>query len=259
MPKETINIEYKSSFNDAVIETITAFANTKGGKVLVGVDNNGTPIKGFMIGDETFQQWLNEIKNKTSPSVIPDITEVRQLGHIIAEISIPEFPIKPIAFRGRYFKRVGNSNHLLSAVEIADLSLKSLQVSWDSYPTVDKTMDDLDETAIVRFIDKVNDTGRFNLSGNNRRDNLTKLRLLKDNTVTQAAYLLFGKENIGYNVHIGRFKTPSLIIDDKIFHGNLFRTVEDAMQYITGHLKVAYGYFERCNDSLRFAPSRRDF
>jgi ATP-dependent DNA helicase RecG len=42
---ETQQIEFKSGFNDDVIETLVAFANTKGGKVLVGVNNNGIPIK----------------------------------------------------------------------------------------------------------------------------------------------------------------------------------------------------------------------
>ncbi len=45
--KENLNTEFKSSFNDEVIETLVAFANTHGGKVLLGVDNKGLPIKNF--------------------------------------------------------------------------------------------------------------------------------------------------------------------------------------------------------------------
>ena len=39
------DIEFKSSFDEGVIETLTAFANTKGGRILVGVDDKGEPIK----------------------------------------------------------------------------------------------------------------------------------------------------------------------------------------------------------------------
>ena len=35
MTKENQHIEFKSGFNDEVIETLSAFANTKGGRVLV--------------------------------------------------------------------------------------------------------------------------------------------------------------------------------------------------------------------------------
>lgn len=102
--------EYKSSFSDAVIETLTAFANTKGGKVLVGVDDTGKPIQGFTLGQETLQKWVNEVKNKTQPSIIADADVIRIKGVSIGELSVKEFPVKPVAFRGRYFRRIKNSN-----------------------------------------------------------------------------------------------------------------------------------------------------
>ncbi len=38
---ESETMEFKSSFGKEVIETLSAFANTKGGKVLVGVSDKG--------------------------------------------------------------------------------------------------------------------------------------------------------------------------------------------------------------------------
>ena len=64
------------------------------------------------------QNWLNEIKNKTSPSLIPDVDTVRVGNKTIVVFSIQEYPIKPVASRGKYFKRVANSNHLLSIFEV---------------------------------------------------------------------------------------------------------------------------------------------
>jgi predicted HTH transcriptional regulator len=45
MSNESLHTEFKPNFNEDVIETLTAFANTKGGKVLVGVDDNEQPVK----------------------------------------------------------------------------------------------------------------------------------------------------------------------------------------------------------------------
>lgn len=129
MNSENQNIEFKSGFNDSVIETLTAFANTKGGKVYIGVNDKGNPIKNFATGKESTQNWLNEIKNKTQPSIIPDVESVVMEGKEINCLSVHEFPVKPVAFRGRYYKRVKNANHQLSAIEIANLSMQSLQVS----------------------------------------------------------------------------------------------------------------------------------
>ncbi|AIM35482.1 hypothetical protein KO02_01510 [Sphingobacterium sp. ML3W] len=53
--KENLHTEFKSSFNDSVIESLSACANTKGGRVLIGIDDKGNPVKGFSVGDESLQ------------------------------------------------------------------------------------------------------------------------------------------------------------------------------------------------------------
>ncbi len=119
---ENEHTEIKSSFSNEVIETLTAFANTKGGQVYIGLNDKGQPIKGFTIGKETLQKWINEVKVKTQPSIIPDAERVLKDGSEIGILSVKEFPIKPVAFKGRYLKRVNNANHQLSLPEIADPS-----------------------------------------------------------------------------------------------------------------------------------------
>jgi len=237
--KETQYIELKSNFNDETIETIAAFANTKGSKILVGVQNNGVPVSGFEIGKETIQKHLNEIKNKTQPSIIPNAEIVNYQGSSILEFTIPEFPIKPVAFKGRYFKRVKNSNHQLSPVEISDMSLASLQVSWDAYTAADASIENIDLLKVKKFIDKVNSTGRFELTGT-WKENLEKLRLTNKGKISNAALLLFSKRDVIYNVHLGRFKTPSMIIDDKMLRLPLFEAVEECMKYLISQIKVAF-------------------
>ncbi len=50
--KESRNVEFKSSFGKEVIISLVAFANTRGGKVILGVDDKGT-AKGIELGSET--------------------------------------------------------------------------------------------------------------------------------------------------------------------------------------------------------------
>ena len=237
--KESLTVEFKTSFNEEVIETLSAFANTKGGKVLVGVANSGLPVKNFKIGEESIQQWLNEVKNKTQPSIIPNVEVINYKNNKVVEFSIQEFPVKPIAFRGRYFKRVKNSNHQLSPIEISDMNMQTLQVSWDSYPAQNTSMKDIDLKKVHEFINKVNEKGRFYLSGKHEAD-LNKLKLIRNGKISNAALLLFAKEEIIYNVHLGRFKTPSMIIDDRMLRLPLFEVVEETMKYIISQIKFAF-------------------
>ena len=69
--KESLTVEFKTSFNEDVIETLVAFSNTKGGTVYIGVSDKGK-AQGITVGKETIQNWLNQIKGKTSPQIIPD-------------------------------------------------------------------------------------------------------------------------------------------------------------------------------------------
>jgi len=235
---ESEKAEFKQGFNDEVIESIVAFANTSGGSVFIGVSDTGK-ITGASIGKETLQNWTNEIKNKTSPAQVVDITDHEIDGKVICQIRANEFPVKPVSFKGRYFKRVKNSNHQLSVHEISEIHLQSLQLSWDSYPYPNATVDDLDFDKVRLFITKVNNSGRFILP-EKVEDALNKLRLIVDDVPVNAAMLLFAKEGLNHNVHVGRLKTPSMIIDDKIYRGGLFEVVEETMRYIIGQIKVAF-------------------
>lgn len=234
MKEDTIT-EFKSNCTDGVIESLVAFANTKGGSVYVGIDDSGSPVNVFNIGPESLQKRINEIKMKTQPSIIPDADIVRIEGHEVAKLSIMEFPVKPVSFKGRYYRRINNSNHQLNASEISDLYMQSLQLSWDSYLYPKAEFDDLNEDKVIHFIEKVNDGGRFSLPSN-PYEALLMLKLIKENGVTNAAMILFSKENLFYNVHVGRFKTQSFIIDERMIRGNLFDVVDETVRFINSHL-----------------------
>ncbi len=161
--KENQHIEFKPNFNEDVIETLVAFANTQGGRVLVGVNDNGLPIGSFRIGKESIQNWLNEIKNKTQPSILPDVKVIEHQGVEIIEFKIPEYPVKPVACRGKYYKRVLNSNHQMSLSEISDLYLKTFNMSWDYYIDSQHSLDAISVEKINQFIAK-------RLQGNNYED-----------------------------------------------------------------------------------------
>ena len=88
---ESTQLEFKSSFQKEVIESLVAFANTKGGAVLIGVDDQGQP-KGIELQPETVKDWLNQIKNSTYPRIIPDAEVIEDSGKTIVKLSIQEQP-----------------------------------------------------------------------------------------------------------------------------------------------------------------------
>lgn len=235
---ENETTEFKTSFSDEVIISLVAFANTKGGTVYIGVKDDGN-VPGVEIGKETIQRWTNEIKLKTEPAIIPTIEVLQYFEKTISTIRVQEFPVKPLSFKGRFYKRINNANHQLNVSEISDIYLQSMQYSWDSYTAAGYNYTDLDEEKIRRFTNKVNEKGRFSLMGS-PKECLEKLRFADGSKITNAAVLLFAKEEIAHNVHIGRLKTPTLIIDDRMIRKTLFETVDEIMKYIVSQIKFAF-------------------
>lgn len=249
---ESQTLEFKTSFDKAAIESLVAFANAKGGSVLVGVKDNGD-VQGVTLGKETLNEWLGQIKSATSPALIPDIEIEQTKSKTVAVIRVSEFPVKPVNTRGRYFKRVASSNHQLGLAEISDMYMQSLQLSWDAYVAPNTGIDALALPKIKRFIKQINDSGRFALEDETPLAALEKLKYIVAGQPTWAALLLFAKDPLRHHIHIGRFKTPSMIIDDRQFTDTLFEVVDQSMQFIVSHISVAFEFDGSVQRKERFA------
>ena len=234
---ESQTVKFKTSFDKTTVESLVAFANAQGGTILVGVSDAGL-VHGVSLGKETLNEWLGQIKSATSPSLIPDLAAERVDGKTVVVIHVGEFPVKPVSTRGRYFKRVASSNHQLGLAGIADLYMQSLQLSWDAHQAGTHTLDALSTPKIKRFIQQVNDNGRFALESADIAA-LEKLHYIVNGHPTWAAMLLFAKEPIRHHIHIGRFKTPSMIIDDRQFTDTLFEVVEQSMKFIVSYSRTS--------------------
>ena len=96
--KESQTVEFKTSFSKDVIETLVAFSNTKGGTVYLGISDKGK-TEGITIGKESIPSWINEVKNKTSPQIIPDAEIYTVNDKNIVSLFVQEYPIKPVSAR----------------------------------------------------------------------------------------------------------------------------------------------------------------
>ena len=241
---ETETLEFKENFDKKTIESAGAFANTKGGAILIGVSDRNE-IKGVQVGKETLENWANQISQSTEPRVIPEI----ELGEInkkrIVIIKIKEFPIKPVSVKGRYFRRVGNSNRVMNMQEIAQMHFHSVGMSWDKLPTRDASIKDIDLEKVKRYIKKANETGRRKIQADeNPLQILEKLELIKEGNPTWAAILLFHQHPQRFLsqgvIHCGRFKEETIVIDDLMIEGTIVEQVDEAIDFIRKNINVKF-------------------
>ncbi|MCP3888335.1 MAG: ATP-dependent DNA helicase, partial [Desulfobulbaceae bacterium] len=64
---------------------------------------------------------------------------------------------------------------------------------------------------------------------------------------------LFAETPLRHHIHIGRFKTPNIILDDRQITDTLFEAVEKAMQFLVSHISVSFEFDGIIKRKERFA------
>ncbi|MDD3545959.1 MAG: helix-turn-helix domain-containing protein [Kiritimatiellae bacterium] len=242
---ESDTMEFKESFKDDALETIGAFANTRGGVLLIGLNDQGHPV-GVTVGKATLREITSRISACTEPRVVPDIRVETMQDRSVVVIEVPEYPIKPVSVRGRCYRRVGDSNRQMPPAEIAQMHMASTGSSWDALPARGKAVADVDLDLVCRYMTQSTNVGRRDfLKGADPVEVMRKLELLADgNSPTWAAVLLFGKRPqsplVQARVHCGRFRTETDIADDRLIEGSLLEQIEETIGFLKKHINVRF-------------------
>ncbi len=102
---ETENIEFKVQATDEIYKEVIAFANTDGGVIYIGIDDNGTPI-GIDEPDEVYTRITNGIRDAIMPDVTMFIKYTLQENGIM-RITVNEGTSKPYCLRSKGLKPGG--------------------------------------------------------------------------------------------------------------------------------------------------------
>lgn len=244
---ENATTEFKENFDQEAVETAAAFANTGGGTVLIGVTDR-REIRGITIGKETLRNFSNRIAQATEPRVTLEIRPVDIEGKSVLWIRIAESDLKPVAVKGVCYRRVGNSNRVMSPQEIAQMHLNATGQTWDGLLVTRAGMDDIDEKKVEWYL-----TRRETIRNVSKPQGMSMAALLEningvsdDGTPTHAGLLFFGKHTqrrFFYNaqLRVVRFKGTSVIhpvIDRVDCFDTLWENVNAAEEFIRKNIRL---------------------
>ena len=105
MQFETEDIEFKTQFTEDIYKEIIAFANTDGGVIYIGIDDNGNAV-GIKNVDETYTRITNGIRDAIAPDVTMFIKYTIQ-DNLVVQISVGEGPYKPYYLKSKGLKPSG--------------------------------------------------------------------------------------------------------------------------------------------------------
>jgi len=148
-------LELKPSLSQTknIIETVSAFSNTKGGSIIIGADDKGNII-GIDVGEKTIEGLANKIKQNTDTQIYPSISVEKIDGKNIIVVEVKESKSKPVFAFDRVYKRIGKSNHRISSDEIRKMALDGKKIYWDEQICEGASLEDIDKKKVEWYLDR---------------------------------------------------------------------------------------------------------
>ena len=211
--------EFKQAGNDYSTDDIgkyfSALANeanlrgTDGGWLVFGVSNKTRSVVGTDYRPQS--ERLHSLKMQIAENAEPRITfrEIHELAHADGRVLIFEIPAAPqgipIAWKGHYYARAGESLTSLGLDKLDDIRRQTLAQDWTAQVVPGATLDDLDDAAVQKaresFTQKY--ANRFQPSeveGWSLATFLDRARVTQHGQITRAALLLLGKAESSFRL-----------------------------------------------------------
>ena len=250
---ENDQLEFKvalSSDTKHYLKTIVAFANTKGGKIVVGIDDKTLQVVGVdpEYANGIMDAIANAVSNQIEPQLIPDLdTEyIEEKLIIIIDVKLGKkrpYCIKKEGMIDGVYVRVGATSRPATRNKIRELILAGDNQFWDEQPCPECPVD---EASVKALCDVINQRRKAAGKDNRLVDqtqllNLNVLRLDNGKLVANNAFaLLTGQVFTSFMVQCGRFKgnDRDTFIDRKEFTGPIYELVEKAFNFVFSYIKV---------------------
>lgn len=237
---EGYKTEFKQSAGSDLAKEMVAFANAGGGRIFIGVADNGT-VPGITITNK-IRSELESIAQSCDPAV--DIS-LEEFDNKVIIIHVPEGKKKPYRSTGGFYLRSGASSIKMSTQEIIAFVKSEGRVRFDELESRDvKYPDERNDVAVDRFkrLARIDNT----LSADDLLTNLNVLYRQDKPVLNNAGVLFFVKNPALYIPHnsvicvLYKGNGKVNIIDKKAFDLDIITNIDDALDFLKKHLNLAY-------------------
>lgn len=233
--EENLTVEFKSEYTENIKKEIISFANTNGGTLYVGIDNNGIPI-GLTNTDDVMLKISNAIRD----SIKPDITMfVNYQTEIIEEKKIVKVTVQRGTQRPYYLTKKGLRpegvyvRQASSSVPATESKIISMIKETDG--DVFEDIRSLNQDLTFDFTSK--EFKERNIAfGENQK--ITLGLMTTDRVYTNVGFLLSDQCTHSIKAAIFEGTTKTTFKDRQEFSGSVLKQLSDAYEYIKKSNKI---------------------
>ncbi|MBC8264957.1 MAG: putative DNA binding domain-containing protein [Anaerolineales bacterium] len=251
-------LEFKKSVGQLrrAVETVVAFANTRGGHLLIGVRQDGEIVG--VEGAELVRRTADVITDNTDPVLYPSIEAVEADGKQVIVVTVVESEDKPHLAYGHGYRRVGSTSKRMSRDELELTLMQRRPTDFERRPVAGATLSDLNEEKLRRYFAErapgAEHLDQLSLADLALGQGLV-IRLNGQAVPTAAGVMLFGRAPQALNDNWGitalRVRGPDIsypIVDRREIGGTAEQLIERGRQFVADHMHIAYEFPE---DSAR--------
>ena len=228
MTFETENIEFKLQFTDELYKEVIAFANTDGGVIYIGIDNNGNAV-GIDNVDENYARMTNGIRDAIMPDVTMFVKYTIQENRVV-RITVGEGSYKPYYLKSKglkpsgVFVRQGTSSVSASPEQIRTMIKESDGDTFESMRSMEQDL---------TFKSAKEAFKRYNIEFSK-----TKYRALGITTQADELYsnlALIISDQCAHTTKVAVFadEENTKFRDSKEFGGSIFEQLDNTYAYLT--------------------------
>ena len=238
---ESQKVEFKLKINDSLGKSICGFANTNGGIVLIGVNDDGKIID----ISKKHERDIANMAHTCKPSVYPKIetVKIKEKNIFIAEIKKSD---SLHSFKNIAYKRIASHNKPLSPEEIVEFAKNTGKIKWDGQVCEEAGLGDIDEEKVRWYLEQREDARKVSkkvkISTNKLLQNI---KALKNSKPTNAGILFFGKYPQKFfpnaRLRIVRFKGNEIInptLDTANCEGTVWEMIKTAEDFVRKNIRL---------------------
>ncbi len=243
------------------LKTVVAFANSKGGRIIFGVDDhrNITGLEGdpYRIHDAIVDSIVSECQPRVD--IETEVIEVEGKALIIIEVSpgtARPYHLRSLGEKDGVFIRIGASSRMADEDTVKELMLEGMKRYFDEVPAVGRTLDPSSD-AVNGLCARISSAK----GGPCDVNSLMNLNLVSeaDGAIVPNRGFLLLTDNPYYHARVqcARFKgtDKSVFIDRKEFTGPLEEQIRDSVNFVLNHINYGstiVGTYRR--DSYEIPP-----